>query len=200
MDIPDENRAMLERAVAYARAIYAAQRLPRPFGMVEEAGGDVSVIALDDPEDLESLASAMRWSCVRRQASRTAAAYERLEFDATDERTMRELEAMERRGEPLDRHPAARPVVIVSVESEIGLTWQTLSMRRRHRSMAGLDARVPEHEPWGREPALDPMLSGHYLRSSLRSDPEIVAWAAEMDEAMARSAITDFDVEARNVH
>jgi hypothetical protein len=187
---PPADRAFLDMAVARIRARYDEGTPPVITGMVQcDGAGGPYVKALegdaDDQRAKEEFANTLRYLSIRNASPRSALAYEAWIVESGEPSQMLKAQRMIRNGMSISRHPLAREMVFVNVESEAGRTCQRLEIRRGKTItlVATMDpAFMPRDDPdW----MAVGTLADFHVPLSHRIRPSVIRWAAQMDRLAA---------------
>ena len=195
-----DDLAFLGEIIGIAEGLYSRKRRRQPFGAYMDADGMRTMIAPKgggEGEGEEDVMDALRLACMKARATRTAIAYERLEFDTTDDSDAADVEAWLASGKDPGRHPKARMTLIVTVESEAGIASQTCAVNQPSDRRRKFVPRDPAFGLRGEALTYDPMLTGHYVPLAARLDPDLRRWAADAVTDLVFSTLDDEDTRER---
>lgn len=188
----------LDGLMARTAAIYAAKGGHYPIGYVERSDGKMAVIESNDigsEAERTMFTNVLRYHSLRTASRRSAVVAEGWAILDHDEDTMREVAAYVERGGRVSQHPLAREIVTIIVESDAGITLQTMAIDRKAPGMAIL---TPEGDArflsWDEGAGNTGVVSGFHVRSAMRIRADVIAWGMEMDRhlaSMVREAVVE---------
>lgn len=194
---PPADRALLDRTAQWIRQAYADGINEALTGIVEyrrESGTGLRVLRsreLDERAKQVFMAS-MQYLSARNASPRSAIAYESWIVESDDPAQIRKAQRMLERGQSISKHPFAREMVMVNVESEAGSTMLRLDIDRSGDRIELTDHSPPIHMPRDGGGPLQGggLLSGFHVPFTQRIDPSFLSWCARMD-TNARSMMTE---------
>lgn len=189
-NIPAEDRAFMDQVITATQGLYAAAGKPNPFAVIKPAQGSVLVLSLpglasNETQKMHAM-NTVRHHSLRLGSPMSALVVEAWSISMGDN-TERELVELQRRGKGMGDHPDAFELILIVVESEQGRTTCSLAIDRRHEDMTQLTPNDDlQFDTWDelelKSQGVVQHMAGFHVQLRDRIDPEIIAWAAFMDE------------------
>lgn len=174
------DRRFMDALIKRTHEIYEAGGNIWPTAFIERPDGKTTVIdseGFGSDQDRDIFLNIVRYNSVRLTSGRTAVVSESWSIMDHDEKTMAEVHRYIERGGRVSKHPLAREIVSIALESDAGTSLQMFIIERNANQSINL---IERPILVGLENA--GAVSGFHVPSSNRIRSDLLRWMTLMDQ------------------